>query len=57
MVEYRAYIMSDDHIVQAVDLECPDDDAAKDRAKKLVDGPDVELWQLGPKVGTFKHRE
>jgi hypothetical protein len=58
MVEYRAYIMSDDdHIVKAIEFECPDDDAAKERAKMLVDGHDVELWQLGRKVGTFKHRE
>jgi hypothetical protein len=57
MVEYRAYIVSDDdHIVRAIDLQCPDDDAAKEHAKKFVDGHDVELWQLGRKVATFRHK-
>jgi hypothetical protein len=36
-------------------LDGPDDDTAKEQAKQLVDGHDVELWQLGRKVATFKH--
>ena len=57
MAEYRAYIMTDDdHIISAIGLECPDDNAAKERAKQFVDGHDVELWQLGRKVATFKHK-
>jgi hypothetical protein len=57
MAEYRAYIMTDDnHIISAINLECPDDNAAKERAKQFVDGHDVELWQLGRKVATFKHK-
>ncbi len=57
MAEYRAYIIKDDgHFKRAVDLDCCDDDAAKEAAKKLVDGHDVELWQLGRKVETFKRK-
>jgi hypothetical protein len=57
MAEYRAYLVADDgHFIGAIDMECPDDDAAKERAKQFVDGHDVELWQLGRKVETFKHR-
>jgi hypothetical protein len=57
MAEYRAYIMTDDdHIISAINLECADDNAAKERAKQFVDGHDVELWQLGRKVATFKHK-
>ena len=57
MVEYRAYIMTDDdHIIRAIGLECPNDDAAKKRAKELADDHNVELWQLGRKVATFKHK-
>ena len=56
MAEYRAYILTpDDHIAKAVNLFCEDDEAAKERAKQLVNGHDVELWQLGRKVETIKH--
>jgi hypothetical protein len=57
MAEYRAYIVKEDgHFGKAVDLFCEDDEVAKERAKQLVDGHDVELWQLGRKVATFKHK-
>jgi hypothetical protein len=47
MAEYRAYILApDDHVISAVDLFCPNDEAAKEKAKQLVNGHDVELWQL-----------
>lgn len=47
MQEYRAYVLGPDgHIQERIDLVCADDDAAKERAKALVDGHDVELWQL-----------
>ncbi len=57
MAEYRAYILTPDgHITKAINLFCPNDDAAKERAKQLVDGHDVELWQLGRKVETLKRK-
>ena len=57
MAEYRVYIVGDDgHFLRAVDIFCDDDEAAKDRAKQLVDGHDVELWQLDRKIGTFRHK-
>ena len=53
---YRAYILaSDNRIARAVELECPDDETAKEAAKQLVDGCDVELWQGTRKVETFRH--
>jgi hypothetical protein len=55
--EYRAYIMdADGHILNRIDLVCVDDDEAKERAKQLVDGHDVELWQFGRKIAEFKVR-
>jgi hypothetical protein len=46
MAEYRAYIVGEDgHFVRAVELVCPDDETAKEYAKQLVDGHDIELWQ------------
>jgi hypothetical protein len=57
MADYRAYILaSDRRIAKAVELTCPDDEAAKEAAKQLVDGHDVELWQMGRKIETFKHK-
>jgi hypothetical protein len=57
MPEYRVYIIgSDGHFYNSVPLECADDTAAKKRAKKLVDGHDVELWQRDRKIATFEHK-
>lgn len=54
MNEYRAYLMGPDgHIQNRVDLVCEHDEAAKEQAKQLVDGHDVELWQFDRKIATF----
>jgi hypothetical protein len=56
MQECRAYVIGPDgHIQERFDLLCPDDEAAKERARLLVNGHDIELWQFGRKVETFKH--
>jgi hypothetical protein len=58
MGEYRVYVLEGDgHVMQRLDLVCPDDEAAKVRTKQLVDGHDVELWQLDHHIATFKHKE
>jgi hypothetical protein len=57
MADYRAYILaSDGRIAKAIELDCPDDEAAKEAAKQLVDGHDVELWQRARKIETFQHK-
>jgi hypothetical protein len=44
MVEYLAYIVGDDgHIVRLEPLACRDDCEAVSKAKRLVDGHDVEV--------------
>jgi hypothetical protein len=54
MQHYRAYIMGHDgHILSPVDLMCENDEAAKEQARQLVDGHDVELWQRDRKISTF----
>jgi hypothetical protein len=54
MQHYRAYIMGHDgHILRPVELFCKDDEDAKEQARQLVDGYDVELWQLDRKISTF----
>ncbi len=55
MHAYRAYmIRRDGHIIYRVDIECDDDEAAKERAKLLMDGHDVELWDGARKIAEFK---
>ena len=54
MPEYRAYIMGDDgHILRPVNLVCEDDEAAKEKARQLVQSHDVELWQCERRVSVF----
>ena len=54
MREYRAYVMgSDGHISRRVDLVCENEQVAKERAKQLVNGQAVELWELERPIATF----
>ena len=51
VIHYRAYSVGEHgHFVWAVDLVCPDDEAAIESAKLLVDRYDIEVWQGGRKV-------
>jgi hypothetical protein len=54
MPEYRAYLVGpDDHILQCVEMVCADDAAAKEQAKTLADGYDIELWQEARKIAVI----
>jgi hypothetical protein len=54
MSGYYAYFTGDDgHITNRVTILAANDEEAKERAKQLVDGRAVELWQEGRKVATF----
>jgi hypothetical protein len=45
MLQYRAYIVGHDgHFIGYEPFVCPDDTDAIERAKRLVDDHDVELW-------------
>ena len=58
MQEYSAYIIGPDgHIRNRVDLVCDNEAHAKERAKALVDGSDVELWQLDKLTERYKRKE
>ena len=58
MQEYRAYLIGPDgHIQQRIDLLCADDDAAKERARQLVNGHDLELWQLDRMIAAFQAKQ
>ena len=45
MPEYRAYVLD----------RCETEGAARERAKLLVDGHDVELWLGTRRIATFRH--
>jgi hypothetical protein len=55
MPDYRAYILRPDgHVHSRVDLDCQDEAQAREKAKALVDGFDVELWELDRRIERFK---
>jgi hypothetical protein len=57
VVEYRADIVDlEGHIVRAIDLVYPNDDAANEHARSLIDGHDVELWRGARIIAKFQHK-
>ena len=58
MPDYRMYVIGDDGLFyKPIELpNCPDDQYALEAAKPLVDGHDVELWQLDRKAAVMDHR-
>jgi hypothetical protein len=58
MRDYRAYVIGPDgRIMRRFDFLCQDDEAAKDRAKQLMVGHDIELWHHDRKIAEFKIKE
>jgi hypothetical protein len=58
MAHYRVYLIGPDgRFENAIDLDCPNDDAAKEAARQLVDGRDVELWQRDRQIESFEGKE
>jgi hypothetical protein len=56
MAQYRAYIIgSEGELQNSVSLECADDEIAVRRAKQLVGGHHMELWQYTRKIATLAH--
>ena len=41
-------------LVERVELVFADDEAAKEQAKSLADGHDVELWQKARRIAEFR---
>jgi hypothetical protein len=54
MVEYQIYVLTDDnHIKSREDILCRDDEEAEAKARRMVDGHAVELWQSTRKIARF----
>ena len=55
MPGYYVYIMSNDgHVERRLNVICADDEEARNRARRLMDGQAVELWLEGRKIAEFK---
>ncbi|MGY3611038.1 MULTISPECIES: hypothetical protein [unclassified Bradyrhizobium] len=58
MQEYRIFILGPDgHIMDRYEFLAPNDDAAKERAKQMMDGHDIELWERGRKMAELSRQE
>ncbi len=55
MIEYQMRIIgTDGRLRRTIGLLCPDDECAKDYAREVVHGHDIELWQGERRVERFK---
>jgi hypothetical protein len=55
--EYRAYIVgSDGHFIGFEPIICADDNEATERAKRLLDGHDIEIWNRGRLIARLPHK-
>ena len=55
MANYRAYLLDHNHhVISVANLQCADEQEARERAQQLVDANDVELWQLDRRIAVFK---
>jgi len=60
MPGYRFYAISpkDGHIsLPPTDFNLPNDDAANEKAKQLLDGHDIEIWQGARIVAHFNSKD
>jgi hypothetical protein len=52
MAHYRVYVLGEHgQLMGAVNFDCTDDDAAKEHARRLANGHEVQLWR---QVAQFK---
>jgi hypothetical protein len=57
-MDYRVYIVgSDEHFIGVREIDAPDDKAALRKAKRYVDGQDVEVWQRERRIGRIASNE
>lgn len=55
MVHYRAYLLDQHHhVISVANLQCADEQEARERAQQLVDVNDIELWQLDRRIAVFE---
>ena len=51
---YYAFVIGEDgHFTKRIEIICENDEEAKRRARQLVDGHAIELWQEARMIETF----
>jgi hypothetical protein len=51
---YYAFVIGEDgHVTKRIEIICENDEEAKSRARQLVDGHAIELWQEARMIETF----
>jgi hypothetical protein len=56
--DYRVYTLGEDgHIKGRLEIRCPDDEAALERAKQLADGHAVELWEYDRRIALIDGKD
>jgi hypothetical protein len=57
-MDYRVYIVGrDERFIGVREIDAPDDKAALRKAKRYVDGQDVEVWQRERRIGRIASNE
>ncbi len=57
MSDYRAFIVGDDdHFIGFEPMICSDDSEAISKARRMVDGHDIELWNGDRLVIRLEHK-
>jgi hypothetical protein len=52
---YRAFVIGlDGHVIDRVDLFCASEEDARERARQLVDGHAIELWEGTRRIERFE---
>ena len=58
MQDYRVFVIGPDgHVIDPFEFWCRYDDEAKEKAKQLLDGQDIELWHQERKIAEFKSKQ
>ena len=58
MQDYRAFVLGPDgHITNRYDFWAPDDEAAREQAKQLQHGHDLELWHHDRKIADLSIKQ
>jgi hypothetical protein len=58
MQDYRVFVLGPDgHVIDRFEFWCRDDEQAKEKAKQLLDGLDIELWHRDRKIAEFKSKQ
>ncbi|MDA9489350.1 hypothetical protein XI08_09100 [Bradyrhizobium sp. CCBAU 11361] len=55
MAHYGAYLLDQHHhVISVANLQCADEQEARERAQQLVDVNGIELWQLDDRIAVFE---